>query len=69
MSPPAPAVHRDGPGTAGEGAEPVRWAGPGEYPSEIRPDGVLNGLEIAPVHGGECHRHGVNNQRSDSPYS
>lgn len=26
MSPPAPAVHRDGPGTAGEGAEPVRWA-------------------------------------------
>ncbi len=24
--PPAPAVHRDGPGTAGEGAEPVRWA-------------------------------------------
>ena len=38
-------------------------------PTEIRPDGVLNGLEIAPVRCGEHHRHGVNNQRSDSPYS
>ncbi len=42
---------------------------PGECASEVGPDEVLNGLEIAAVRGGERHHHGVNNQGSDSPYS